>query len=276
MRKNNDDMGVVIRRSWRVKASASAMCCLLAVSSYSHAEPSASPGPQVESFTSLAARCAPSIHLTTLAAVVRHESAANPYAIGINTKGVKLGRQPRTRAEAIATANLLLSRGYNFDAGLGQINSRNFGPLGLSVSDLFEPCANLKAAATVLGDCYDRASRSSGRGQAALREALSCYNTGSFSRGFANGYVRKVAAQAGVAVPPIQAEIAIPSMNDVADLPAPTSPQPASAEGREDAFGATRRDAFAGPAEPKTQAGRAFALEAAEGDAPLRLTSAEK
>ncbi len=152
-------------------------------------------------FRELASRCAPNVHATTISAIVMQESGARPYAIGINGGTAKLARQPRTLSEAIATANWLRNGGHNFDAGLGQINVKNMEWLGLEVADLFDPCKNLRAAAVVIGDCYERASRRFGQGQPALRAALSCYNTGNFSRGFSNGYVGKVGARVGVAVP---------------------------------------------------------------------------
>ena len=158
-------------------------------------------------FRELAGRCAPTVHLTTLSAIVMQESGAKPYAIGINGGTVKLARQPRTKAEAIATATWLRKGGHNFDAGLGQINVKNMNWLGLEVADLFDPCKNLSAAAAVIGDCYERASKRYGGGQQALRAALSCYNTGNFERGFANGYVRKVGARIGVAVPAVTADV---------------------------------------------------------------------
>lgn len=153
------------------------------------------------SFPALAAVCAPSINIHTLASVVRHESQLNPYAINING-GSQLERQPTNKAEAIATAQRLLDRGDNIDVGLGQINSANFGWLGLSLSDLFTPCQNITAAARVLSACYQRGVTDVGRpGQAALHEALSCYNTGTLTNGFTNGYVRAVMAQATLPVP---------------------------------------------------------------------------
>lgn len=152
-------------------------------------------------FSELAARCAPQIHPVTLTALVLQESQANPYAIGINGGTARLERQPRNYAEAVATAGWLKANGHNFDAGLGQVNVKNLGWLGLDVADLFDPCVNLRASATVLADCYVRASKGQGGGQAALRSALSCYNTGNFRRGFANGYVEKVARRVGVVVP---------------------------------------------------------------------------
>lgn len=154
-------------------------------------------------FAVLAAMCAPAIHPTTLSAVVTQESRGNIYAIGINGD-YKLPRQPRTLEEAIATAEQLWRDGHNFDAGLAQINSSNLEWLGLSVADLFDPCKNLQGAQTVLLDCYERAVPKYGEGQTALQAALSCYNTGTFSRGFTNGYVQKVTSHVGVRVPALE------------------------------------------------------------------------
>lgn len=154
-------------------------------------------------FALLAATCAPNIHETTLSALVRHESTAQVFAIGIN-KGKRLKKQPTDYEQAAQIANDLIDRGIDFDAGLGQINVRNWSWLGLTTETVFDPCTNLKAAQTVLTDCYQRALRQTADEQRALRSALSCYNTGNFERGFTNGYVEKVLAQAGVKVPAIK------------------------------------------------------------------------
>jgi len=151
-------------------------------------------------FALLAAMCAPAIHPATLSAVVTQESRGNIYAIGINGD-YKLPQQPRTLEEAIATAEQLKKDGHNFDAGLGQINVKNLEWLDMSIADLFDPCKNLNGAQTVLANCYERAVPQYGEGQGALQAALSCYNTGNFKRGFANGYVQKVAAHVGARVP---------------------------------------------------------------------------
>lgn len=198
-----------------------------------------------ESFADLAQRCAPAIHPRTLSAVVRHESGGKQHAIGINTKGVKLARQPRNLREASVTAQNLLDRGVSFDAGLGQINSRNFKALGLTATSVFDPCTNLQAAATVLADCYDRAAPRHQSAQAALRAALSCYNTGNFSLGFRNGYVAKVAAQAGVKV-----SLPTPLLQERGDMIEPSLPDgeaiaPAQQAANSDAFGRLIADAFA-------------------------------
>lgn len=156
-------------------------------------------------FALVAALCAPDVHVSTLSAIVMHESRGAVYAIGVNG-GVRLPRQPQTLAEAVQTAEWLRAEGYDFDAGLGQINVRNLDWLGMSIPDLFNPCKNLRGAAQVLRECYSRAVNRFGTGQPALHAALSCYNTGDFQRGPANGYVQNVAARLHVTVPALQAE----------------------------------------------------------------------
>lgn len=218
-----------------------ALISTLAAPTFVHAEPI--------QFKELAAQCAPWIHPTTLSAVVLQESRANPLAIGVNGS-YKLKRQPRDKAEAIATARWLADNGHNFDAGLGQINVRNMRWLGLGFADLFDPCANLRGAGLVLSDCYSRASRIYGGGQKALMAALSCYNTGDFGRGLRNGYVGKVASRVGVAVPELKSERVSPPAAltlPTAAVGGATSAQPAPAPQRsKDVFA---EDADSAPAQ---------------------------
>ena len=147
-------------------------------------------------FLALAVACAPQVHADTARALVSVESAFNPWAIGV--VGGALVRQPRSRAEALATAKALRDAGWNFSVGLGQINLGNFDRLGLTVETAFEPCANLAAMQTVLAECFDRASGSAAKAvdQVGLRQALSCYYSGNFDTGFRHGYVRKVVVAA--------------------------------------------------------------------------------
>lgn len=151
-------------------------------------------------FATLVLACAPAVHLGTAQALVAVESNFNPHAIGV--VGGALERQPRHRAEAVATAHALQAAGWNFSVGLGQINVGNFRRLGLTVDSAFEPCANLAAMQAVLTECFDRANPPNAKPtekQAALRRALSCYYSGNFVTGFRHGYVRKVMAAAGSA-----------------------------------------------------------------------------
>lgn len=152
----------------------------------------------------LALTCAPNIHPVTLEALIRHESGTQPYAIGVNRKGKGLLRQPHDLETASRAAEHLIAEGIDFDAGLGQINVRNWAWLGLTSTTVFNPCRNLTAAQTILSACYARALGTHRDQQRALRAALSCYNTGNFTKGFANGYVGKVLAQAGIRVPALK------------------------------------------------------------------------
>ena len=105
-------------------------------------------------FSALAMACAPLVHASTAQALVAVESGFNPHAIGV--VGGVLERQPRNRAEALATAEDLQAKGWNFSVGLAQINARNFERLGLTVATALDPCENLRAMQTVLGECMDR------------------------------------------------------------------------------------------------------------------------
>lgn len=190
----------------------------------------------------LSQRCAPSVHPATMAYVVSHESANNPYAIGIND-GPRLTRQPTSEREAIAIAERLYAEGRSFDMGLGQVHSGNLPGLGLSVVDLFDPCQNLRAAAVILEGCFERTDQGLPE-QMRLRQALSCYNTNSMSAGFSNGYVDRVTSLLAHAVPQLQplggggGEMAGPVRLQAST----TSPEPQPAGG--DVFDARRPDAF--------------------------------
>lgn len=175
----------------------------------------------IATVVALAHQCAPSVAAETLVSVVHTESHFNPYAIGINAKGVA-APDPASRASAAAAARTLIARGYKIDLGLGQINSANLKWLGLSVEDAFDPCRNLAAAARVLSGNYLSVVRSSPSTEAAIATAVSMYNTGSRSRGFGNGYVGRVYASSTVVVPAIRHGLA-PAM--------PTTPAPPPALG---------------------------------------------
>lgn len=156
-------------------------------------------------FFALAQACAPMVDPQTLTAIVRTESAFRPWSIGING-GAKLKRQPASKAEAVSTAKELISRGYSIDMGLGQINSANLARLGLSVETIFDPCTNLAAAGSILHGNYLSALKNGQNRQHALQSAISAYNTGSFTRGISNGYVRRVLHSAGYSVPGLVSE----------------------------------------------------------------------
>lgn len=176
--------------------------------------------------TALALTCAPNVHIDTLSALIQHESRKNPYAIGVNDPAHRLARQPETLDSAVKTARALAAAGIDFDAGLGQINVRNWNWLDLDAETVFDPCSNLAATQTVLSECYARALKRHHATQQALRAALSCYNTGDLARGFKNGYVERVLAAAGIKVPALQGDRSA----------AETAPPPAPPTGSPDGF----------------------------------------
>lgn len=118
--------------------------------------------------------------------IVQVESGANPFAIGV-VDG-QLVRQPKNMDEAVATAQMLESKGYNFSLGIAQVNRSNLGRYGLdSYRKAFGACDNLAAGAQILARCYGSAHGDWGK-------AFSCYYSGNFTTGFRDGYVQKVYA----------------------------------------------------------------------------------
>lgn len=134
------------------------------------------------------AEYAPQVHPWTMDAVVQVESDGRVLALKVNRFRPQ-PPQPTTADAAVQTAEAWIARGYSADIGLGQINSRNLAALGLTVHAALDPCANLRGAAAILAANYASAVQWVGEGQLALGMALSAYNTGSYDRGFNNGYV---------------------------------------------------------------------------------------
>lgn len=184
-------------------------------------------------FLKLAATCAPAIAPETIASVVSHESGFEPLAIHVNG-GVTY--HPDTLEEAIEIAQSEIDAGESVDLGLGQINSENLERLGLSVSEVFEPCTNLEAASLILEEGYKRSEAAGYKDQPALLRALSAYNTGSLSRGLDNGYVPKVLKAARYVVPAIRLEATGDTAFDLGTEPtdkvepAKTTDQPAPSQ----------------------------------------------
>ena len=141
-----------------------------------------------DDFELLSKRCAPTVAVDTLRALVKTESDFNPYAVGVVGGSVD---QPKAFHE------LELS-GANYSVGLAQINKKNFSKYGLDAAQALDACTNLKTASKILGACYAKAQRKGARGQQALHDALSCYYSGNFKTGYDHGYVNKVRNSAGL------------------------------------------------------------------------------
>lgn len=121
--------------------------------------------------------------------VVNVESGNNPFAIGV--VGAHLQRQPQNLGEAVATARMLESQGYNYSLGIAQVNRSNFAKLGLdSYEKAFALCPNLVAGTQILAQCYTQAGGDWGK-------AFSCYYSGNFAKGYEDGYVQRVFSSMG-------------------------------------------------------------------------------
>src|SRR5690242_9398827 len=158
--------------------------------------------------------CALNVAPATLEAVISVESGGNPLALNVNHLE---GPQPHasTPDEAAKLARQYIAAGYSVDIGLMQINSWNLAALGDTVEQALDPCTNIRGGAIILTADYVKASQRFTPGQPALQAALSAYNTGTFRRGFENGYVAKYYGRA-----------TIPSTRLVAPIAATTTVTP--------------------------------------------------
>lgn len=118
----------------------------------------------------IASACAP-IDERMLVAIAQGESSLEQYTILDNTT-----KQAARGPQVVALASKLIEQGHSVDLGLFGINSRNLGILHLSVSDAFDLCQGAEASYRML-------------------QLLSRYNTGSPSKGIANGYATGVATR---------------------------------------------------------------------------------
>ena len=148
------------------------------------------------SILALASQCAPTVAPETVLAIVQTESSGDSFALNVN--GGPQPTSPSNAVDAAATARRFVAAGYSVDLGLGQINSRNMRRLGLTWETVFDPCTNIAALGQILTQNYN-AVKAGRHPQAALRVALSLYNTGNTARGFRNGYVAKVLGNTGIA-----------------------------------------------------------------------------
>lgn len=170
----------------------------------SHAQETV-PGVDPE-LAALLARCAPTVHPETMAAVVSAESRGHQFAIAdagpvklpwSQRKALVRSFYPRTTIEAVKAAETLIANGHTVSLGVAQVNDRNLARLGVSIKDMFDPCTNVAAGGKILTDFYTRAVKKFGNGPSALHAALSAYNSGDWVRGAKDGYVDLVYKQVG-------------------------------------------------------------------------------
>ena len=169
----------------------------------------------VPAIAALARACAPAIATEAVVPLIVTESGGNPLQINVN-------RGPRVQAGSIAEGATIVRRymaaGYTVDVGLAQINSANFARLGVTVEQAFEPCTNLRLAASVLQASFRRATRYYD-GLEAISATYSLYNTGTMTRGMRNGYVGRVwsaaAALGSIPTSPALPDAALPTVTTI-------------------------------------------------------------
>lgn len=117
-----------------------------------------------------------------MSAIVRTESQANPFAVGV--VGHNLSRQPTSQNEAKKLVAQLAKDKMNYSVGVAQVNQVNFETYGLNINNMFELCTNLNVGSKILKACYERYGN--------WQKAYSCYYSGNDKTGFRDGYVNNV------------------------------------------------------------------------------------
>ena len=153
-------------------------------------------------------QCANGIQAPIVEAIIQAESSGNPWAINVNVRDGQA--QPllvaaQSRDEAVAQATQLHAEGYSFDVGLMQVNSANVARLGVSIDEAFGVCTNLNMGSTVYSEFAAGAVRYAEQFDTPHKQmmaTLSAYNTGSYWKGFMNGYVYRVLRYMGKPVQP--------------------------------------------------------------------------
>lgn len=148
-------------------------------------------------------QCAPQISPVLMQALVRTESAWQPFAIGMD-KAQGTVKQPATLAAAIATAKELAAAGRKFSVGLAQIHVSNVALYGMTWEQAFDACQNLAVGQKILWNFYHRASASGYSGVAAIWAALRGYNSGSVDRTVSDEYANRIFAYMSSAPPQVR------------------------------------------------------------------------
>lgn len=135
--------------------------------------------------------CLPVSYHSIMSKIIKGESSNYAYSIGVNSKKIKLARQPSNKNEAIEWAKSLINAGYSIDMGYAQINSQHLAKkgfltaLGIGVDDIFDTCTNVLAGAKIYADAHNQNNGD-------VVKALSVYNTGNTVSGIQNGYVSRI------------------------------------------------------------------------------------
>jgi type IV secretion system protein VirB1 len=99
----------------------------------------------IQAALAVALQCAPSVDPHMLVGIGQNESGLETQILHDNTTCKVL-----RGAGVIDAAALLIKAGHSVDLGPWQINDRNLGLLGLSLTDAFDPCSSVAGAARLI------------------------------------------------------------------------------------------------------------------------------
>jgi len=135
--------------------------------------------------------------------IIQVESLDNPLAINVN-KLINPDAPDGQDATALSLyVDKKIEAGFSVDVGYMQVNSANFEIYDLDTLTAFDPCTNIAVGSEIFMKAYRPAVAFYGKTERAKQTALSAYNTGTFHRGFNNGYVARYDADktAGAEIP---------------------------------------------------------------------------
>ena len=127
--------------------------------------------------------------------VIRVESLDDAMAVNINGQDGPDLPEAADLDALVVYVEAKIEDGHTADVGLMQVNSANFDRYDLDVRTAFDPCMNIAAGSEIFMRGYRAAVSFYGETEQAKRAALSAYNTGTFHRGFGNGYVERYQAE---------------------------------------------------------------------------------
>jgi len=127
--------------------------------------------------------------------IITVESNEQLFAINVNSEKPVTISQPKNMKDAVALAEKYITQGYTVDMGYMQVNSQHLKRYNVTVREIFDPCQNVYIGSDIFMRGYAATKAYYGNTPLALETALSAYNTGTFHRGFQNGYTARYQPQ---------------------------------------------------------------------------------
>ena len=140
--------------------------------------------------------------------IIRKESGDDPIAVNINGVNTGAAQIAETKEQAAAIVDLYVGEGTSVDIGYMQVNTIHQKEFGVTALELFDPCLNITIGSTIFMRAYSATRSFYGDTDLAVKTALSAYNTGTFHKGFENGYVDRYEEPAGPAPVPSEPSVA--------------------------------------------------------------------